>query len=205
MMRMRDDRGVTLTELAVVSILMLFMLATAYLLMNGATVMVDSNSARVTAESNATTALNTISRDLASAVSQSRDATPAFSIINTSTIEFAANLDSDMATTETVKYYRTANTLYRVQKSSGGAYGTPKAILKDLSPDLTIPIFCFHSKVPNDAQMCGAEKHGYALTADAKLVRTVGITLDNTARSGSRLITAHNSVLVRPRAPHSEM
>jgi Tfp pilus assembly protein PilW len=216
-MNLRDDRGVTLTELVVVTVLMLFMLATTYMMFNAGTTVADAAASRAAASDGAQRAFETVSRDLRQA-QENIEYKGVFSSIASNSIEFymderpvggTRNGKPDM-----IKYYVSGTTLYRavaaptnnVSPYTYGAYGPSVAVLKNLAMG-TVPVFCFHSTTVNSTVVCGnGSKHGYAVvtTTDplnhATKVALVGVTLINQERSGARTSKVTTTGLIRIRS-----
>jgi hypothetical protein len=217
MQSLRDDSGLSLTELLVVSVLMLLVLGTAYMLFDTSTGMADVSEARVIASDNAQKAQELISRDLRQAQEnysgESGVRPGALAVAKPDTIEFFMDETRD-GRPERIKYYMQGTSLMRASappigteyEFSHGAFGTPKVILKNIRTD-NGPVFCFHEVTEDPAVTCAnGEKHGFKIVTTSSPLTTlpkiamVGINLSNEEQAGGKKSTVHTSALIRIRS-----
>lgn len=211
MRTLRDDSGVSLTELLVVTVLMGVILATAYMLIDSATVMADQSEARSIAADDAQRAIESMSREIKQA-QEAREGKGALISALPDSIEFYMDVNRD-GPPEKVRYYRTGTTLFRqvapVTVSTPlahGAYGAGVPLLEDIAPTQG-PMFCYHSTELDNAVVCAnGQQHKYKVvsTTDPQntvpVVALVGIDLRNRHASGRQDVTVTTSVVVRIRA-----
>jgi len=216
-MSIRDDRGMSLTELLVVSVLMSVIIATAYMLFGAAQTIGDSASARAIAADDAQTAIDKIGKELRQAIDntstddQSKDG--AFTIAEANRVQFCSDVTGD-GKPELVTYYVSGGNLVRTVAPptnsepiwTFGAAGAPTVLVENVKTT-SGNLFCYHELTPNTAAVCSAgQKHGFAIvnnaspwTTDPK-ISLVGIHLVNSQSQGGRTSTKISDALIRLRA-----
>lgn len=217
-MHIRDDRGMSLTELLVVSVLMSVIIATAYMLFGAAQTIGDSASARAIAADDAQTAIDKIGKELRQAVDnsstddQSKDG--AFTIAEANRVQFCSDVTGD-GKPEQITYYVSGGNLVRTVAPptnteplwTFGAAGAPTIEVENVST-AGAAIFCYHSDtVPATPVACSAgQQHGFTIvnttspwTTDPK-ISMVGIHLVNSQSQGGRTSTQISDALIRLRA-----
>lgn len=211
-MRLRDDTGMSLTELLVVTVLMGVILATSYMLLNTATVMADQSEARAIAADEAQQTIERMTREIKQA-QEVKDGKGALCSTQPDSIQLYMDENMD-GSPEKIRYYRSGTTIFRqlapvtsALPLTHGAYGTPEVVLEDLSPTQG-NVFCYHSTAPDTAVTCAnGSKHGYEVVPNSTdpensppVVSMVGIDLRNQHSTGQQTATVVTSVIVRIRA-----
>ncbi|MEI7814506.1 MAG: type II secretion system protein [Coriobacteriia bacterium] len=228
MRRIRDDGGLSLTELLVVSVLMGVILATMYLLFGAASTIADRSTARAIATDEAQRAIDTMSREIRES---QENRTPnddskggVFTIAEPNRVQFFSDVNHDNGP-ELVTYYLSGSSLLRTvapwnqaptntQPWTFGSAGTPKALVTNIDT-AGGPIFCYHSKSPGTASCArgtyAVRYHGFWILGSGGTVTApydnkspismIGINLVNKQpSSGGNYETALSDSLVRLRA-----
>lgn len=210
--RLRDDSGLSLTELLVVSVLISVILAASYFLFGAATSMNDLAMARAIASDQAQLAVDQMSRDLRQAQENVAEK-GVFVTAEANQMKFTADLNHDEKP-ELVRYYVENDQLKRTvaQPTAGQTMppftfqtaGTPKVLVEELGTSAG-PLFCYHSTVVNNTVLCGTAKHGFNVVTTADPLNTtpkismIGIKLDVESTSGAKTVAVINRALVRMR------
>ena len=210
--RLRDDSGLSLTELLVVSVLVSVILAASYFLFGAATSMNDLAMARAIASDQAQLAVDQMSRDLRQAQENVAEK-GVFVTAEANQMKFTADLNHDHKP-ELVRYYVENDQLKRTvaQPTAGQimppftfqAAATPKVLVEELGTSAG-PLFCYHSTVVNNTVLCGTAKHGFNVVTTADPLNTtpkismIGIKLDVESTSGAKTVAVINRALVRMR------
>jgi Tfp pilus assembly protein PilW len=223
---LRDDKGLSLTELLVVCVLMVVVLATMFLLMGATQNMTNMASARAIAADEGQTATDLMARDLRQA-QQNDDLKTlgapvdrgAFTIAEPTHMQFWSDVNNDQKP-ELVTYEVVGESLYRwvtppTNTVAQFTYGTPtlaqrKRIVEHI--DTTGGLFCYHEVTVDDVVVCASgEKHGFKVVSTATPLTTaqkiclVGIHLENSASSSNKTVDVTTSVLVKVRVISSLM
>ncbi len=220
----RDDSGMSLTELLVVSVLIGVIMTASYFMFNAAQAMNDSAVARSNAADEAQRAIDTMTRELRQSQVDDDSApdkeTPDHGVFRTATateVKFMSDLNADRRP-ELVRYYVEGGSLKRtvappttmVPPFSYGSPGAPTILVEKLGTT-TNPVFCYHDRTPNTTVLCGTDKHGFAKVTSADPYNTspkiamVGITMDVVGESGARDVTVTSRALVRVRTILNKM
>jgi len=223
---LRDDSGFSLTELLVVSILIVVVLAAMFLLMGATQSMTNMASARAIAADVGQTATDLMARDLRQA-QQNDDLKTlgapidrgAFTIAEPTHMQFWSDVNNDQKP-ELVTYEVVGGSLYRsvtlpTNTQAPFTYGTlapARRIVETI--DTSHGLFCYHQVTVDStgALTCpSGEKHGFLIVSTATPLTTVakiclvGIHLDNSAVSGDKTVDVTTSVLVKIRVISSLM
>jgi prepilin-type N-terminal cleavage/methylation domain-containing protein len=185
---LRDDSGLSLTELLVVSVLVGVILAAAYFMFAAAQSMTNMTMARSIANEEAQKAVELMSRELRQSQEDAAwtqivtnpvgtpDPGPGvFKYMGASDMQFLSDVDND-GKTELVRYYVDAGSLKRTvarqtdpnsNPPAYGAWGTPTILVKTIGTTAVGPVFCYHNTVPSATSDCGITgrpaKHGFAI------------------------------------------
>jgi prepilin-type N-terminal cleavage/methylation domain-containing protein len=208
---LRDDSGLTLTELLVVSVLIGVILAASFVMFQAAGTMNDAAMARSNASDEAQAAIDVMTRDLRQAQEDSTDKNGVFRTANATEMKFSADTNND-ARPELIRYYVEGGALKRTVAPptnvappfTYGAAGTPKVLVRVLGTSAD-PLFCYHGVAVNTAAVCGTAKHGFVVISTTSPYTTspkismVGITLSGIGTSGTKQTAVTSRVLVRMR------
>ena len=168
---LRDDSGLTLAELLVVSVLISVILAAAFVMFGAAQSMNDGAMARANAADEAQAAIDLMSRELRQAQEDNANDRGVFHLANATDMKFTSDLDHDTRP-ELVRYYVEGGSLKRtvaaptstVPTFTFAAPGPPTVLVRELGTS-TGPLFCYHSTVVNTTVLCGTAKHGFAVVS----------------------------------------
>jgi|GEM_PF-2694432 len=214
---LRDDTGLSLTELMVVSVLMSVIIATVYMLFGAASAITDTSSARAIAGDEAQHAVDKMTMDLRQA-QENEDGKGAFTISLENKVQFFVDLTHD-ARPEKVTYYITGTNLYRTVASptnnvppfTFGAAGAPQLMVAGIDP-AGGSLFCYHGVIADSGATCAnGHKHGFNVITSNDPYSTepkiamVGINLVNKQSSGGRTVTVYSNALARARALQNEV
>ena len=208
----RDDRGLSLTELMVVSVLMGIIIGTVYMLFGAAANISSTTTARAVAGDEAQRAVDRMTMDIRQAQENS-ESKGAFSIAEANRVQFFEDLTHD-GRPELVTYYVSGTNLYRTVASPTntappfvfGAAGAPQLLVQGIASSGGA-LFCYHSIVVNATATCSnAQKHGFDIISTTDPYSTepkiamVGINLWNTQSSGGKTVTVHTNAVARVRS-----
>jgi prepilin-type N-terminal cleavage/methylation domain-containing protein len=207
---LRDDSGLSLTELLVVSVLISVILAASYFMFAAAQSMNNIAMARSIASDESQSAIDRMSLELRQAQENVPD-NGVFKLAGASDMKFYSDLDHD-GRPELVRYYVEGGSLKRtVAPPTNNAPpftnptpGAPKVLVKTLGTSAG-PVFCYHSTVVNTIAACGTAKHGFNIVTTSDPYNTtpkismVGIKIDDVSKSGDKTITVISRALVRMR------
>ena len=210
MLKLRDDSGLTLTELLVVSVLILVILAAAYFMFGAAQSMNDLAMARANASDEAQAAIDLMSRELRQAQENVADK-GAFKLAGANDMKFYSDLDHD-GRPELVRYYVEGGSLKRTvapptnyaPEFNNPTPGPPTVLVRTLGTSAG-PVFCYHGMTASTTALCGTVKHGFAIVTTSDPYNTtpkitmVGIKLDDVNKSGDKTVTVISRALVRLR------
>lgn len=209
---LKDDAGLSLTELLVVSVLMSVIIATAYMLLGAAQNMTDMSVAQSIASDEAQHAVDTMTMEIRQA-QENEESKGAFKLAEANQVQFFLDGDRD-GRPELVTYYVSGTSLVRTvaqptNASTPFTFGTasaPVVVIKKLS-NFAGPIFCYHGVDVDAAAVCvGGYKHGFNVIATTDPYATfpkiamVGIYLQNQQASGGKVATVSSDVVARVRA-----
>jgi prepilin-type N-terminal cleavage/methylation domain-containing protein len=198
----RNDRGMTLTELLVVMSLMSIVVAATYMLMNSVGALADSNIARAAAGDEAQMFVDRLGRELRSAM-EAEEGEGAFELIAARKTIFYTDTDSD-AVPERVTYEVDADgTVYRKVAlcedadslppfESFGADSAPQKVISKVDPSWAGAIFDYR------------DING-AATAVPKAVSLVNVEIHAHATSGGVSRTSMATLTARPRSVHNSL
>jgi prepilin-type N-terminal cleavage/methylation domain-containing protein len=221
MISIRDDSGLSLAELLVVTVLISVIMSASYFMFNAAQGMNDIAMARTSATDDAQAAIDRMTRELRETqVDRTSDENPiggVLKVANANEISFMSDLNHDQVP-ELVRYYVDSGALKRTVANATnsqapftfGTAGTPMVLIKKLGTT-SYPIFCYHDRTPNATAVCGPDKHGFNIitTSDpyntSPKVAMVGILLNVPGTSGSKTVTVTSRALVRMRTVDSEL
>jgi prepilin-type N-terminal cleavage/methylation domain-containing protein len=185
---LREDSGLSLTELLVVSVLVGVILAASYFMFGAAQTMTNITMARSNANEEAQKAVELMSRELRQSqedaawtqivtnpVGTTDPGPGVFKFMGPSDMQFLSDVDND-GITELVRYYVDAGSLKRTvarqtnansSPPTYGTAGTPKILVKQIGTTAVGPVFCYHNTVPSTTTDCGTSgrpaKHGFAI------------------------------------------
>jgi prepilin-type N-terminal cleavage/methylation domain-containing protein len=225
---LRDDSGLSLTELLVVSVLILVILSAAYVLFGAGTSITNTMIARSDASFDGQKGIDKISLDLRQSQPREYDEGNIGVIENATLVSansnelwIATDADAD-AKPELVHYYSEVGAdgvraLKRAVKPhdepsamepftfNNFAYGAPTTVVKSLAD---LPVFCFHNNttVATPTATCGlSPRHGFGQVTGSNggnsfpTVSLVGIQLKARGKSGDKTIDVYSRALVRVR------
>jgi prepilin-type N-terminal cleavage/methylation domain-containing protein len=208
----RDDKGLSLTELMVVSVLMSIIIATVYMLFGAAANITGNATARAVAGDEATRAIDKMTMDIRQA-QESGESKGAFTIAEANRVQFFVDLTHD-GKPEQVTYYVTGTKLYRTVASPTNAIppftysaaGTPQVMVTGID-STGGSLFCYHDITVNNTATCAnAQKHGFNIVTTTDPYSTepkiamVGVNLWNKQSSGGKTITVHANAVARVRS-----
>jgi type II secretory pathway component PulJ len=220
---LRDDSGLTLSELVVVTALLTVVLGAMYLLIGATQNITNVASARAIASDEAVRATDTMSRDLRQAQENPSPVAGAvldrggFTIAEATRMQFYADVNHDTKP-DLVTYTVVGGSLYRSVTAPNNAnyqytYGTlspAKKIIEKI--DTSSGLFCYHTNTVDNTVTCSAgEKHGFTKVTTADPLNTqpkiclVGIYVKNQAKSGDKTVNLTKSVLVKVRSIASKV
>jgi prepilin-type N-terminal cleavage/methylation domain-containing protein len=211
MPNLRDDSGLSLTELLVVSMLISVILAASYFLFGAAQSMNDMAMARASASDEAQAAIDLMSRELRQARENVADK-GAFTLAGASDMKFYSDVDHD-GRPDLVRYYVESGSLKRTVAPptnyavpfTNPTPGTPTILVKTLGTS-SGPVFCYHTPVvPATPVLCGTVNHGFTIVSTTDPYNTtpkitmVGLKIDDVNKSGDKTIQVISRALVRLR------
>ena len=208
-----DDRGLSLTELMVVAMLLGFILAAAWSVMFAVNATTNSLSARAVATDESQLFLDNIARELRQADNlkslgatgtTNADAQGAFSEIATRSATFYVDLYHD-GRAKKVRYYVSGNSLYRQEWASNAPYTYPytwastptstKVVIKSIDPAWTGSIFTYYAKVYGSGNALGSDP--IASTVASVTAVTIQVSNLQTWNNNSASYGASSTVRVR--------
>jgi len=220
---LRDDSGLTLTELLVVCTLMSVILAAMFALSGAAQAITNISSARTQAATEAQIAVEQFSRDVRQA-QENPDPAPgatqdkgAFTVSTGTKLQFYADVDHnrkpDLVTWEVVGTELRRSVTPPTNSNYQFVYGTPAAARRMVKKvNTAADTFCYHTNTVDTAATCdNGEQHGFTIVTTADPLNTqpkiclVGINIVNEAASGDQTVTVHTSVLAKVRSIANEV
>lgn len=202
MMRIRDDRGLTVAELLVVAALMSLIVGLTYFVLNSVTSLADGSIARAAAADHSQLFVERIGRELRAAM-EPEEKKPAFAQNSRREVVFYTDTDGDTRP-ERVRYWYDASTgsVYRQEAKTSdtitpfrnfGAYGTPEKVVPALAPGWSDPFFQY-SDISNNTVSYDANE-----TTRLGIAR-IEVTMQAYVKSGQREAVSVASVTARPRS-----
>ena len=206
-----DDRGVTLAELLVVSVLMSVVIVSTYLLLGTTQNISNVSMAQSLASDEAQHAVDMMTSEIRQA-QENEEGHGAFTIAEPSRVQFFFDANGD-GRPELITYYVDSGKLYRTVTPATnteppftfGPPGVATTIISHL--DSSEAIFCYHGTEINDTVVCaGGYKHGFSTisTADpystSPKITMVGLYLVNQQSFGDRTVSVITDVLARVRS-----
>jgi len=212
MRSLRDDSGLSLTELLVVSVLISVILAGTYFMLSAATSMTDLAMARASAADEAQAAIDLIAREVRQAQEDDEDPAPGvFWLAGASDMKITSDTDHDTRP-ELIRYYVEDGALKRTvalptnteMPFTYGTPGAPRILVRELGTSAG-PVFCYHDKESDVTALCGTVDHKFNVVATGSPHTTtpkivmVGIKIDAVGNSGDKTVTVISRALVRMR------
>ncbi len=220
----RDDSGMTLTELLVVTVLISVIIAASYFMFTAAQSMNDIAMARSSATDDAQSAIDKMTREFRQTqVDRTPDENPVggvFKLANANEAIFMSDLNDDQVP-ELVRYYVEGGSLKRTvapaptrRRRSRSARTLRRRSSSRSSARLHNPIFCYHTERAIRPPCCaartehwlrqGAHERG-PIQHDARRSPWSESLLNVPGTSGSKTVTVTTRALVRMRTVDNEV
>ena len=221
-----SEEGLTLTELLIVSTLLLMATVMFFSVLSLSQKMSSSSAARTEASSENQLAIAMISKDIRGSQENNLNDKGTIVISQSNQLQMYSDIDNDRRP-EMVRYYVDGTALKRAIKYptntttpmpptewTFGAEQTPKTVIAKLSGAGVL--FCYHGRVENPTFTCpSGQQHGFIANVKAATgnpynstvphISMIGMSITNSATKGGETVSITRNALVRIRSIDNEV